>query len=60
MILYLIIEKYILNEDINIEEEKGGNFIYSKLWLIHYIFKYLTRKPDVRSFTYTILSKYII
>ena len=31
MILYLIIEKYILNEDINIEEEKGGNFIYSKL-----------------------------
>ena len=55
MIIYLIIEKYILNDDINIEEEKGENFIYTKLCLIHYIFKYLTRKPDVRSFTYTIL-----
>ena len=60
MIIYLILEKYILNEDINIEEEKGENFIYTKLCLIHYIFKYLTRKPDVRSFTYTILFKYII
>ena len=60
MIIYLIIEQKILNEEIEIGEEKNLNNIFCKNSFIHYIFKYLTRKPDVRSFTYSILSNYII
>jgi len=54
------LNKKILNEEIEIGEEKNLNNIFCKNNFIHYIFKYLTRKPDVRSFTYSILSNYII
>ena len=60
IIIYLIIEKNILSIDEATKEIKDEKNIYSKKGFIHYIFKYLTRKPDVRSFTYSILSKYII
>ena len=60
IIIYLIIEQKILNEEIEAGEEKNLNNIFCKNSFIHYIFKYLTRKPDVRSFTYSILSNYII
>ena len=60
IIIYLIIEQKILNEEIEAGEEKNLNYIFCKNSFIHYIFKYLTRKPDVRSFTYSILSNYII
>ena len=57
IIIYLIIEENILSVAKESKDEKN---IYSKKGFIHYLFKYLTRKPDVRSFTYSILSKYII
>ena len=60
IIIYLIIEQKILNEEIEAGEEKNLNYIFFKNSFTHYIFKYLTRKPDVRSFTYSILSNYII
>ena len=60
IIIYLIIEKNILNEINESEEEKKENNIYSNKSFIYYLFKNLTRKPDVRSFTFSILSKYII
>ena len=56
IIIYLMLEQKILNEETEIEE----NNIFSKYNFIHYLFKYLTRKPDVRGFTYSILSNYII
>ena len=59
MIIYLILEQKILNEE-NTFGEGEENYIFSDNNLIHYIIKYLTRKPDVRSFTYTILSNHII
>ena len=40
--------------------KKKINSIFSKNSFLNHIFKYLTRKPDVRSFTYSILSNYII
>ena len=57
IIIYLIIEENILSVAKESKDEKN---IYSRKGFIHYLFKYLTRKPDVRSFTYSILSKYII
>ena len=60
IIIYLIIEKNILNEINETGEEKKENNIYSNKNFIYYLFKNLTRKPDVRSFTFSILSKYII
>ena len=60
IIIYLIIEQKILNEEIEIGEEKYENNIFSRYNFIHYLFKHLTRKPDVRGFIYTILSNYII
>ena len=59
MIIYLILEQKILNEENKLGEEEENN-IFSDKGFIHYIIKYLTRKPDVRSFTYTILSNHII
>ena len=58
MIIYLILEQKILNGENKLGEEE--NNIFSDKGFIHYIIKYLTRKPDVRSFTYTILSNHII
>ena len=60
IIIYLIIEKNILYVDEATKKIKDEKSIYSKKGFIHYLFKYLTRKPDLRSFTHSILSKYII
>ena len=60
IIIYLIIEKNILYVDEATKKIKDEKSIYSKKCFIHYLFKYLTRKPDLRSFTHSILSKYII
>ena len=60
IIIYLIIEKNVLYVDEATKKIKEEKSIYSKKGFIHYLFKYLTRKPDLRSFTHSILSKYII
>ena len=60
IIIYLIIEQNILDKEKLKEENKNENNIFSNDSFIYYVFKYLTRKPDVRGFTYSILSKYII
>ena len=56
--IYLIIEQHILNEETGLENDRGYLFYNNNL--VYYIFKYLTRKPDIRSYTYSILSNYII
>ena len=58
IIIYLIIEQTLLNE--KSENYKNDNKIFSRKCFIHYLFKYLTRKPDVRSFTYSVLYEHIL
>ena len=58
IIIYLIIEQTLLLE--NSKSDKNENKIFSKFSFIHYLFKYITRKPDVRSFTYSVLYEHIL
>ena len=65
LIIYLIIEDYILNKmpkEIfnNINGNKSNKFINGDENIIHFISKSLTRKPDIRNFTSSILSETIL
>ena len=61
IIIYLIIEDYFLNKlpkvifTINIDNKKKKEFLSESI--LYEIFKSITRKPDVRNFTCTILSE---
>ena len=65
VIIYLIIEEYILNKLLktiynNNNNSKSKNTNYKKETILYHIFKSLTRKPDVRNFTCSVLSESIL
>ena len=66
IIIYLIIEENILdkfpksifNININIKETKNDSYLEENI--LYHIFRSLTRKPDVRNFTVTVLSEFLL
>ena len=62
LMIYLLLEKLILkNLPDNIDEKnKNIPFTYLKNTFLFYVFKFLTRKMDIRNFLCTILNDYIL
>ena len=64
VIIYLIIEENILDKfpksifNINLKENKNDNYLEDNI--LYHIFRSLTRKPDVRNFTVSVLSESIL
>ena len=65
VIIYLIIEEFILNKLLKSiynsnNESNRKNTNYKKETILYHIFKSLTRKPDVRNFTCSVLSESLL
>ena len=62
VIIYLILEENILDKFpksiFNIKEIKNGNYLEENI--LHHIFRALTRKPNIRNFTVSVLSESIL
>ena len=64
IIIYLIIEENILVKfrksifNINVKESKNDNYLEENI--LYHIFRSLTRKPDVRNFTASVLSESLL
>ena len=64
IIIYLIIEENILVTfpksifNINVKESKNDNYLEENI--LYHIFRSLTRKPDVRNFTVSVLSESLL